>query len=561
MNKLSVFSRRGAVVVCIMLSGCVAGPSGAAGDPASDRAYGAFLAARYADSQHNPAVATQYYTQALRLEPNNPQLAAEGFLAALLAGSQQAQTLAAQVPDNALAAMLRGNQAALDGDYAAAGHIYASLPQDDLIGLIKPLLLAWAEFGSGNAQRALAGLEPYFGTGVFSPIYVLNAALMADAAHDDTDAARLYAQAAKGPTNLRLAEVLASWHTRQNQPEQAARDLAVLLAAHPDLQIALPQLQAQLDKPVIHTPEQGLAEAYLTLAGSLNQPSQAFLRTTLLRFALMLRPDLTAARLLLANAQLGSGARAAPTPIQMQNALATLQPVPPDDPLYGPSAVQQASLLAALNRPDEAAALLDKLITMNPNDPDLMANAGDVWRNANQPAKALPYYNRALAALGQPVPASAWALYFDRGICEDQLGDWAAAEPDIKQALALSPNQPYVLNYLGYSWALHGEHLDQAQAMLQQAISLDPNDGAVLDSLGYIDLRRGHTRQAVALLTQAVELDPDDAEVNAHLGDAFWQDHQALQADFQWQRALTLKPGAKLKAEIAGKLQKHFPAN
>ena len=99
----------------------------------------------------------------------------------------------------------------------------------------------------------------------------------------------------------------------------------------------------------------------------------------------MLRPDLTPARLLLASAQLGAP-DATPTRAQLQNALATLQPVTPDDPLYGPVAVQQAHLLAALNRPAEAVALLDKLIAAVPNDPGLMADAGDIWRNANQPA-------------------------------------------------------------------------------------------------------------------------------------------------------------------------------
>jgi tetratricopeptide (TPR) repeat protein len=555
----SVLSRRGAVAVCFLLSACVAGPGGMAGDPPSDRAYGAFLSARYAEAQHDPVLASQFYTEALRLEPGNPRLIDEGFLAALLAGSPEAAVLATQVPANALADMLRGNQAAQNGHYAEANRIFAQLPQDEMIGLIRPLLLAWTTFGEGDIQGALAALKPYDDHNPFSTVYVLNGALLADAAQDDAAASRLYAQASNDPTNLRLAEILGSWHARQQQPELAAQDLATLIAAHPNLRIALPQLEAQLDKPVIGTATQGLAEAYLTLAGSLGEPSQSFLRITLLHFALMLRPDLTPARLLLASAQLGSP-DATPSPAQLQNALATLHPVSPGDPLYGPVAMEQAHLLAALNRPAEAVALLDKLIAVVPNDPGLLANAGDIWRNADQPAEALPYYNRALAMVGTPAPAAAWSLYFDRGICEDEGGDWAAAEPDIKEALSLSPDQPYVLNYLGYSWALRGEHLGQAQAMLQRAVSLDPNDGALLDSLGYVDLHLHRTREAMAELTKAVELDPDDAEVNAHLGDAFWQAGQKLQADYQWQRALTLQPDAKLQASLKAKLHKYFLA-
>jgi tetratricopeptide (TPR) repeat protein len=228
------------------------------------------------------------------------------------------------------------------------------------------------------------------------------------------------------------------------------------------------------------------------------------------------------------------------------------------DVLYGPAGLQQANLLAALGRPQEAVAVLDGLIAAAPDDLDLLANAGDVLRNANQPAAAIGYYDRAIALVGNPPPPGTWVLFFDRGIGEDALGNWKAAQPDMLKALSLAPNQPYVLNYLGYSWAMHGEQLDKAQAMLKQAVGLAPNDGAVIDSLGYVTLREGDVKTAVALLTQAVELDPDNAEVNAHLGDAFWQAGRKLQANYQWQRALGLQPDAKLRAEITGKLQQHF---
>jgi tetratricopeptide (TPR) repeat protein len=554
MKQFPVFAWRGAVGACILLGAC------AAVDPppvAPDNAYGAFLAARYADSQNDPAAATGFYAAALRADPGNRVLVAEGFLAALLAGSPQAGALAEQVPDNALAEMLRGNQAALDGDFGQAAAAYGALPQDDLAGLIKPVLLAWARFGQGDAAGAVAGLRPLFNDARFGTVFLLNAALIADAAHDQMGAAALYAQVDGEGPNLRLAEILASWDARSGQPAAAAQELAALVAAHPDLAVALAGLRAQVQAPVIATPAQGLAEAYLTLAGSLGQPQQGFLRTTFLRFALGLRPDLTAARLLLASVQAGGSA---PTQAQLAQALATLQPIGPSDALYAPAALQEADLLAALNRPQEAVALLDQLIAANPENPDLLAQAGDVLRNTGNYDGAVGYYDRALAAAGQPAPAGAWTLYFDRGICEDETGHWEAAQADMQAALGLSPNQPYVLNYLAYSWALRGERLDEAHDMLQEAVGLDPNDGAVIDSLGYVDLRQGHTKAAMALLTQAVELDPDDAEVNAHLGDAFWQAGEKLQADYQWQRALALKPDAKLRAQIDGKIKQFFSA-
>jgi tetratricopeptide (TPR) repeat protein len=295
--------------------------------------------------------------------------------------------------------------------------------------------------------------------------------------------------------------------------------------------------------------------------GWLDQPGQVLLRTTFLRFALTLRPDLSAARLLLANLQSG-GEQPPSVPVQnvqMQQALATLQPIPKTDPLYGPAALQEADLLAALGQPDQAVTLLDQLIAMSPGNIDALQEAGDTLRASGRFQRSVGYYDRAIALLPQPPPAAAWALYYDRGISKDQAGDWSAAEPDLKAALALSPKQPYVLNYLGYTWALRGENMTQARSMLQQAVGLDPNEGAIIDSLGYVNLRQGKTGMALKLLTQAVELDPDDAEVNAHLGDAFWAAGMRLQAGYQWQRALGLQPDPKLQAEIASKLRKIQP--
>jgi len=556
----SLLSRRGAVAVCIMLSACAAGPGGTAAQTAQpDPAYGAFLAARYAVSQNDATSAAKFYTQALQTAPDNQELIAEGFVAGILSGSPLAATLAPKLPGNALATLQLGNQAAANGDFDQASQLFTALPNDDLAGLIKPLLLAWAKFGQGNEQAALNGLGPYFNNGPFGPVYVLNAALIADSAGDTKNAAQLYGAVSTGQPNLRLAQILASWAARQGQEAQAQATLTALIAAHPDLRIALPALQAQMNKPVISTAAQGMAEAYLTLAGSLNQPQAAFLRTVLLRFALQLRPDLSAARLLLASSQTGADdPNFTATPVEMQNALDTLAPIAKTDPLYGPAALEEANLLAALNQTKPAVALLQGLLATTPDDAGLLATAGDVLRSASQYTDAMSYYTQAIAAAGNPPPANAWSLFYERAICEDQTDNWQAAEPDLLQALQLSPNQPYVLNYLGYSWALRGEHLGEAKAMLTRAVGLTPNDGAVIDSLGFVEMKQGDTKGALSLLTQAVELSPDDPEVNGHLGDSFWQAGQKLQADFQWQRALSLHPDPKLAAALQGKLEQHF---
>lgn len=559
--KLIPLRGRRAAALCLLLSACAAGPLGAIGATTPGSGYGAYLSARYADDNGDPATAAKYYAIALRAQPHNPDMLSEGFMAGVLSGDPSAAALAARQPKNTLAIMLLGNQAAKDGNFTKAQKYFASLPPDDLTGLLAPLLIAWAQFGQGDETAALNGLGPYFNKRDFGGVYVLNAALIADAAGDTSNAAKLYAAVGASQPNLRLAQILASWDARQGQNGPAMAILAALAAAHPDLGIALPAMQMQLQHPVITSATDGMAEAYLTLAGSLNQPQAALLRVALLRFALGLRPDLTAARLLLADTQTGADSPSiTPTHVQMQNALDTLAPVKQSDALYAPVAVQEANLLAALGRTDEAAAKLQGLLATTPKDPGLLANLADILRQGSKFAEAIPYYSQALAVLGPNPPPSAWTLYFDRGICQDQLGHWDLAEPDMQTALKLAPNQPYVLNYLAYSWALHGQNLDQAYAMLTKAVALDPNDGAVIDSLGYVELKRGHTAQAITLLTRAVQLTPDDADVNSHLGDAFWQAGRSLQAAYQWQRALSLNPDPKLKAALEAKIATHFGA-
>ena len=49
-------------------------------------------------------------------------------------------------------------------------------------------------------------------------------------------------------------------------------------------------------------------------------------------------------------------------------------------------------------------------------------------------------------------------------------------------------------------------------------------------------------RRAVEQLERAVELKPDDPVINDHLGDAYWRVGRKLEAKYQWQQALTLKP-------------------
>ena len=163
--------------------------------------------------------------------------------------------------------------------------------------------------------------------------------------------------------------------------------------------------------------------------------------------------------------------------------------------------------------------------------------------------EAVALFDRQLAADG-----SDWRTWFLRGTAHERAGRWSLAEQDLKQALALAPEEPEVLNYLGYTWVDRGERLAEALGMLERAVRLRPRSGAIVDSLGWAQYRLGNFAEAVQTLERAAELEPGDPTINDHLGDAYWRTGRKVEAHFQWRRVLSLEPEAPVRAAAETKL-------
>jgi Flp pilus assembly protein TadD len=128
------------------------------------------------------------------------------------------------------------------------------------------------------------------------------------------------------------------------------------------------------------------------------------------------------------------------------------------------------------------------------------------------------------------------------------------AEADFIKALDLEPEQPLVLNYLGYTWIEKGRHIEKAHKMVEKAVTLRPNDGYVVDSLGWVLYKLGQYSKSVKHLERAVELRPQDPTINDHLGDALWKVGRQIEARFQWRHALAFKPDNQLETKLRAKL-------
>jgi Flp pilus assembly protein TadD len=178
----------------------------------------------------------------------------------------------------------------------------------------------------------------------------------------------------------------------------------------------------------------------------------------------------------------------------------------------------------------------------------------DMLRAEERFQEAEAAYSAAIA-LRKEITADDWVLFFYRGICHEQLKNWAPAEADFRRALDLNPNQPQVLNYLGYGLVDRGEKLDEALGMIEKAVAADPDKGYIIDSLAWAYFRLGRYQEALDPMERASLLEPVDPVVTDHLGDVYWMNDRKLEARFQWRRALSFEPIEKDQARIQRKLE------
>ncbi|MBV8578352.1 MAG: tetratricopeptide repeat protein [Acetobacteraceae bacterium] len=517
------------------------------GRPAINGAFGAYLDGHFALSQSDPEQAADEFIRVLATDPGDAELIQEAFVACLLSGRPEAARLAKELPDNQAAQLLLADLDAKTGSWDAAEQRFRALPKQGFTQVLQPLLVAWAQQGAGHTDAALATLRPYVEGQRLRGVYALHAAMIADIAGRNADAARLYrvAQAEYGGANVRLAQVLASWQARQGHLAEAQQTLRALAEGGDEMAIAVPAMMASVAPRPVARATDGIAEAYIAMAAALRQQDATEFSSLLLRLALGLRPDFTAVRILISDIESGNG--------QLESAIRALAPVGTSDPLIGVVRLRRADLTERLGKTEEATRELEQLARDYPDSPLPLEHLGDILRSKNRFPEAVTAYDRALARLKAP-RRSAWPLFYARGIAEERAHDWPHAQADLERALQLAPDQPYVLNYLGYSWADQGQNLEQARQMLTHAVELRPNDGSIVDSLGWVLLRQGDTKGAVQSLERAVEMMPEDPTINGHLGDAYWAIGRHLEAEYQWRRALILHPDPDEAAKLEVKL-------
>jgi tetratricopeptide (TPR) repeat protein len=520
---------------------------------------GNYLAALVAGDDRDTVAAAAYFREVLRADPRNPDLIERAFAAALSNGAmpdsfQLADRLLARDPGNSLARLTSASRALGDGQYAIARLQLAGGGAGKSHDLTTSLLAAWAYAGLGDSRRALESLD-FIQDPSVAVFRDYHAGLIADLLGNQQEATKRLKSAYEAEKNtLRLADAYARFLDRHGDAAGAAKiyqDVARSSAHHPLIEAAVADLAAgkTLD-PIVRNAKDGAAEALYGLGSAGSRQGDELAALIYLRLALYLRPDHALAAVTVADLyqQLK----------QDKAAIEAYEMVPKDSPLRQSAEIQSALALDALGRNEEAVKRLQEFVDEHPKSVEALSALAGLQRNAKHFNEAAETYGKAIAALDKPDRGN-WTLFYFRGICYERAKQWPKAEADFKEALVLFPEQPLVLNYLGYSWVDQGVNLDEAFKMLQKAVDLSPTDGYIVDSLGWANFKLGHYEEATRLLEKAIELKPADPVVNDHLGDAYWRLGRKLDAHFQWNHARDMSPDAEDLPHILSKIESGLP--
>jgi tetratricopeptide (TPR) repeat protein len=526
-------------------------------ETAPDPLFGDYLAGHHAQQVRDFVVASGWYEKALAGDPTAPELISRSFLMEVCVGRfDRARALAEKElkldPGDAVAELVLVVDRLNAGDAAGPLKNAAALPTDGVHRFVGPFALAWTRMAAGDlagADAALQGLDKFNG---FQPLKVFQLGLLYDFAGKADKAQQYFDQALKAneQLNWRLTDAIANFDERHGHGDKAhalykrfmeqntGSDLAVSVAA------AKPPGPPQ---PTIRTPADGLSESLFDLASVLNQVETIDLALLYDRFALALRPQFPLAQLLLADILSAQN--------KPEESLAVLHEIPAGSPYSWSARLRATVNLETLDRGDEAIAQLKSMAAEKPDLIGAEVQLGDILRSKKQFVEAVAAYDQAIHRAGAAGLPERWTLLYDRGVVLERSGQWQRAEADLLHALKLKPDQPMVLNYLGYSWVDRGENLDRGLKMIEKAVALRPEDGYIVDSLGWAHYRMGDYAGAVEYLEKATELVPEDPTINDHLGDAYWQTGRLVEARYQWRRALQFGPRQDEIKPIEAKLE------
>lgn len=512
---------------------------------------GNFLAGQFAQRHQDWDTAGKYIGRVLDYDPANVELQKRSMILAMGSGETAraiatARKIVTIDPKDALALLFVTLDDFARQDYKAAISNLSVMPEGSMAEFIRPILISWAKAGTGIYDVTALTND--------SPLHAYHAFLIADyLGKTDGDIAanveKIITQSAVDAYELeKLADILA----RHGKKDKALELYHVILKEQGEgnESVAAKEAALKAGKPLppiatIQTAEQGAGEAMFDMGRVLFREMSNDSAMVFTRMALHLSPGLTEGRMMLAHILSRSD--------RNSEAIKIYQSIDAKSPYYKDARRSAADLLEKEGKYDAAIKTLEKLYDET-EDVDAVVLIGDLERRGEKYVDAVSTYNRVEKIFGGKIPENYWHVLYARGMAYERLDDDRKAEDDLLAALKYRPDHPYLLNYLGYSWAEQGKNLKKAREMIEKAVALRPDDGYIADSLGWVLYMQGDYAAALPHLEKAVEMLPYDPTINDHLGDVYWQTGRALEARFQWNRALNHEKDETLASAIRDKI-------
>ena len=524
---------------------------------------GDYLSSRHAQVERDLERAIDYQLGLLKRDPNDPEILSGTFNLLMLEGRiREARPLALKILEKTADDPLASAAVLLDEikgrKFEDALKRLNALPDKSINVFSVPLLKAWVLAGLKRTDAAMEALKPLGDRPGFKSLVLMHSAAINVSAGRSDAAINDYEEALKAREDVpfSVASALGELYEIKGERDKAKALYDKFNEQHPR-SILFEEPLKRVERRSKPTPRAvtavtGAAEALFDLSSALTQRTSRDFAISFAQMALYLDPNLTLAKVLLGDILESEN--------RLEKANVLYGTIDPKSPFAWSSQLRVAANLDKLDKVGEAENRLRALAKSYPKRPDPLIQLGDIFRGHEKFTDAVKAYDDAVARLGD-IETHHWGIFYSRGIALERSKNWPRAEADFLKALELEPKQPYVLNYLGYSWVDQGLNLDRAQEMIRLAVTLRPNDGYIVDSMGWAYYRLNKFEEAVVELERAVELRPEDPVINDHLGDAYWQVGRRLEARFQWLRARSLNPEADVLTEIERKLKQGLTAD
>jgi tetratricopeptide (TPR) repeat protein len=530
-------------------------------EPATSQ-LGSYMAGRVARAQNDVSAAASYYNFALARDPDNEVLVEQAFLTQVTEGNWTtamplAERLVKIQPNHRMAQAFMGLTEFKKSNFTEADTRLKAAAVNPIGELTSLLARAWVKQAAGKTQEALDLLDSPKQPEWAQAFLRYHKALLADSVGRSAEARAIYERIYKtDQKTLRIALAYAQHAAKAGDFKLAQQVLQQHLdrgksEGHPMARALSAQIEAgERAVLLVATPTDGLAEVFYGLGEALTGEGGVGPGAVFIQMALYMQPTFPFALATLANVYESTK--------NYDAAIEAYNRIPRGTPLETAIEIRKALNLNQLERVDEAKSVLDALALEDPQDLKPLDALGTMMRGHKRFDEAIEYYSRAIALIKKP-DAKHWSYYYSRGTSYERVKQWPKAEADLQTALRLAPEQPLILNYLGYSWVDQNRNLKQGVALIEKAVRLKPDDGYIVDSLGWAHFRQGNYKDAVKWLERAVELRPEDPVLNDHLGDAFWRVGREREARYQWEQSLTLKPEPEDAEKVRAKLEKGLP--